>query len=69
MLGGEFLAQQYLLLTWLKYMQAVIITRLHVMYQRSRKMLFFLVVIFLAVMIACGVLIGEMSSDVIGGKL
>jgi hypothetical protein len=39
------------------------------MYQRSRKILFFLVVMFSAVTISCGVLTGEMSSRVLGGKL
>jgi len=32
------------------------ITRLHAMYQRSRKMLVFLSVIFLVIQITCGVL-------------
>jgi hypothetical protein len=32
------------------------ITRLHAMYQRSRNMLIFLTLIFLAVTIACGVI-------------
>jgi preprotein translocase subunit SecG len=50
-------------------MQVIMIARLHAMYQRSRKILFCLVVIFLGVTIACGVLIGEMSSRVLGGKL
>ncbi|KAG1809985.1 uncharacterized protein HD556DRAFT_1522404 [Suillus plorans] len=34
----------------------IMIARLHAMYQRSRKMLIFLVIIFLAVNIACGVI-------------
>ncbi|KAG2355199.1 hypothetical protein BDR07DRAFT_1493502 [Suillus spraguei] len=35
---------------------AIMITRLHAMYQRSRTMLIFLVTIFLAVNIACGIM-------------
>ncbi|KAG2109698.1 uncharacterized protein F5147DRAFT_798001, partial [Suillus discolor] len=34
----------------------IMIARLHAMYQRSRKMLIFLVIVFLAVNIACGVI-------------
>ncbi|KAG1809986.1 uncharacterized protein HD556DRAFT_19063 [Suillus plorans] len=34
----------------------IMIARLHAMYQRSRKMLIFLVIIFLAVNVACGVI-------------
>jgi hypothetical protein len=37
-------------------MQVIMIARLHAMYQRSRTMLIFLVIIFLAVNIACVVL-------------
>ncbi|KAG1775498.1 hypothetical protein EV702DRAFT_432221 [Suillus placidus] len=37
-------------------MQVIMIARLHAMYQRSRIMLIFLVIIFLAVNIACGVI-------------
>ncbi|KAG1782032.1 hypothetical protein EV702DRAFT_1192690 [Suillus placidus] len=37
-------------------MQVIMITRLYAMYQRSRKMLIFVVVTFLAVTIACGVI-------------
>jgi len=47
----------------------IMITRLHAMYQRSRRILFFLVVIFLGVTIACGVLTGEISSRVLGEEL
>jgi hypothetical protein len=39
------------------------------MYQQSRKILIFLVVIFLADMIVFGVLTGKISSDVSGSKL
>ncbi|OJA16509.1 hypothetical protein AZE42_10052 [Rhizopogon vesiculosus] len=46
------------ILTWLKYMQVIMIIRLYAMYQRSRKILVFLVVIFLAIQIACVVLSG-----------
>ncbi|KAG2031740.1 hypothetical protein BDR03DRAFT_89173 [Suillus americanus] len=37
---------------------AIIVTRLYAMYQGSRKILLFLIVIFLAINIACGVLAG-----------
>jgi predicted RND superfamily exporter protein len=37
-------------------MQVIMIARLHAMYQRSRIMLIFLIVIFLTVNITCGVL-------------
>jgi hypothetical protein len=39
------------------------------MYQQSRKILIFLLVIFLADMIAFGNLTGKISSDVSGGEL
>ncbi|KAG1835883.1 hypothetical protein DFJ58DRAFT_847297 [Suillus subalutaceus] len=44
----------------------IMIARLHAMYQRSRRMLIFLVVIFLAVNIACGVLAAMALKDVVG---
>ena len=45
------------------------ITRLHAMYQRSRKMLIFLIVIFVALMIACRVNAAIGMSSLSGGKL
>ncbi|KAG1778950.1 hypothetical protein EV702DRAFT_1043933 [Suillus placidus] len=42
----------------------IMIARLHAMYQRSRVMLIFLVVIFLAVIIACGVIGAIILNDV-----
>ncbi|KAG1748919.1 uncharacterized protein EDB91DRAFT_822471 [Suillus paluster] len=47
----------------------IIITRLHAMYQRSRKMLIFLVVIFLAKTITCGVISAMNSSRISGEEL
>jgi hypothetical protein len=45
------------------------ITRLHVMYQRSRKMLIFLIVTFLAAAIASIVIVAIQTSDMTWGKL
>jgi hypothetical protein len=45
------------------------IAQLHAMYQRSRMMLIFLVIIFLAVNIACGVITLIALDYVVGGKL
>jgi len=45
------------------------IARLHVMYERSRLMLIFLVIAFLAVNIACGVITAIGLKNVVGGKL
>jgi hypothetical protein len=39
------------------------------MYQQSRKMLLFLVATFLAIQIACGVIVTIMSINISGGKL
>ncbi|KIK39024.1 hypothetical protein CY34DRAFT_808728 [Suillus luteus UH-Slu-Lm8-n1] len=47
----------------------IMITRLHAMYQRSRAMLIFLVIIFLAVIIACGVLVAIGLKNVAGEEL
>jgi predicted RND superfamily exporter protein len=44
------------------------ITRLYAMYQRSRKMLIFLVALFLALTIAGGVMSGITSRHTSGGK-
>ncbi|KIK42161.1 hypothetical protein CY34DRAFT_12539 [Suillus luteus UH-Slu-Lm8-n1] len=47
----------------------IIITRLHAMYQQSRKMLIFLVVVFLAVTTCCGYLLGKATGQVSGEEL
>lgn len=49
-------------------MQVIIITRLHVMYQQSRKILVFLVVIFLIITSACGVIAAIGSRYTVGGE-
>jgi hypothetical protein len=49
-------------------MQVIMIARLHAMYQRSRIMLIFLVIVFLTVNIACGVLTAIGLSHVVTGK-
>ncbi|KAG1798948.1 uncharacterized protein HD556DRAFT_1440009 [Suillus plorans] len=43
----------------------IMIARLHVMYQGSRNMLMFLVIIFLAVNIACGVIVAIALNDTV----
>jgi len=50
-------------------MQVIMITRLHAMYQRSRKILVVLVVSFLAVTITSGVITVIQTLDHIAGKL
>jgi len=50
-------------------MQVVMFTLLYAMYQQSKKMFIFLVVVFLAITIACGVMVAIGSSQVSGGKL
>jgi preprotein translocase subunit SecG len=50
-------------------MQVIMIARLHAMYQRSRKMLIFLVVFFLAVTITSGIITVIQSSHFWDGKL
>jgi predicted RND superfamily exporter protein len=45
------------------------IAQLHAMYQRSRMILIFLVVIFLAVNIACGVIAAIALKHTMAGKL
>src|ERR1700709_854783 len=45
------------------------IIRLHVMYRRSRKMLIFLIAIFLALTIASGVILAIMTSHASSGEL
>jgi hypothetical protein len=44
------------------------IARLHAMYQRSRIMLIFLVVIFLAVNVTCGVIAVLALKHIVAGK-
>jgi len=60
MLGGELLRWLWPCLSGIDLtemsFQVIMIIRLQAMYQRSRKMLIFLVVFFLAVQIACVVL-------------
>jgi hypothetical protein len=60
-----------LLWYWLNWsiMQVIMIARLHAMYQRSRKVLIFLVVIFLAITIANAVMFALMTMQLSGGKL
>jgi hypothetical protein len=50
-------------------MLVIMIARLHAMYQRSRKVLIFLVVIFLTITIANAVMAAIMTMQVTGGKL
>ena len=45
------------------------ITRLYAMYQRSRKVLIFLSVIFLVIQITCGVLVAIEVRLMFGGEL
>ena len=49
-------------------LEAIMIARLHAMYQRSRIILIFLVVIFLVVYIACGVLVAIVFKYLVAGK-
>jgi hypothetical protein len=49
-------------------MQVIVIARLHAMYQRSRIMLIFLVIIFVVINIACGVLAAIGLKYVVAGK-
>ncbi|KAG1774436.1 hypothetical protein EV702DRAFT_523871 [Suillus placidus] len=50
-------------------MGIIMIARLHAMYQRSRTMLIFLVIIFLAVNIACGVIAAIVLKDAVAEEL
>lgn len=45
------------------------ITRLHAMYQQSKRVLIFLVVTFLAVTIACAVMTGILDKNILGEEL
>jgi len=49
-------------------MQVIMISRLYAMYQGSRGILIFLVIIFLAVNIACGVITTIALKHLVGGK-
>jgi len=49
-------------------MQVIMVARLHAMYQQSRKMLIFLVVIFLAVTIASIAMIAIENRYISAGK-
>jgi uncharacterized MnhB-related membrane protein len=51
-----------------KMLQVIMIARLHAMYQGSRTMLIFLVIIFLAVNISCGVLTAIVLKNAVVGK-
>jgi predicted RND superfamily exporter protein len=68
MLGGELSTFGPFSDIHLGLTQVIIITRLHAMYQQSRRMLIFLVVVFLAVTVCCGSLLGKAASQVLGGK-
>lgn len=64
----------YSALTWMTVivnamLGVIIITRLHVMYQQSRKILVFLVVIFLVITGTCGVIAAIGSKYTIGQEL
>ncbi|KAG2063896.1 hypothetical protein BDR04DRAFT_351322 [Suillus decipiens] len=47
----------------------IMITRLYAMYQRSRIILIFLVIIFLAINMACGIMAAMQLKYTVGGKL
>ncbi|KAG2126650.1 hypothetical protein BD769DRAFT_1387984 [Suillus cothurnatus] len=47
----------------------IMIARLHAMYQRSRIILIFLVIIFLAINIACGVIVAITLENIVGEEL
>jgi hypothetical protein len=69
-LGGELPSwiPWWYWLTW-NMMQVIMIAWLHAMYQRSRMMLLFLVIVFLAVNITCGVIVVIVLKDIVVGKL
>ena len=69
MLGGEILSCIPLIFSFWNMMPVIMITRLHAMYQQSRKMLIFLVVIFLAITISCGVMSAVGSKYMSVGEL
>jgi hypothetical protein len=49
--------------------KVIVIARLHAMYQQSKQMLVFLVVIFVTIEITCGVIVAFNGSHISGGKL
>ncbi|KAG1798974.1 uncharacterized protein HD556DRAFT_1525444 [Suillus plorans] len=51
--------------TLIAMLGVIVISRLHAMYQGSRKMLIFLVIVFLAVNIACGVMTAITLNDTV----
>lgn len=64
----------YLVLDWMSVLVnamlgVIMIARLHAMYQKSKRVLIFLVVIFLAVTIACVVITGILVKDTSGEEL
>lgn len=64
----------YSILNWINVIVAamlgvIMLTRLHAMYQRSRKMLIFLTIIFLVVNLTCGVIAAVVLKYMSGGKL
>jgi hypothetical protein len=67
MLGGELLSCNDLFDR--NILLVIMIHRLHAMYQRSRKMLIFLAVTFLAVSIASVVMVARDSNHLIWGEL
>jgi len=50
-------------------MQVIMITRLYAMYQRSRRVLIFLIIAFLVVTISCVVIAAIGTSYTLGGKI
>jgi predicted RND superfamily exporter protein len=53
----------------LQLLQVIMIARLHAMYQGSRTMLIFLVIIFLGISITCGVIAAIALKSFVAGKL
>lgn len=50
-------------------MQVIMITRLFAMYQQSRKLLIFLVVVLVAITIACGLIAAIQTRQLLSGKV
>jgi predicted RND superfamily exporter protein len=50
-------------------MQAIMITRLFAMYQQSRKLLILLVVVLVAITIACGLIAVIQTRQLLSGKV
>jgi hypothetical protein len=50
-------------------MQVIMITRLFAMYQQSRKLLILLVVVLVAITIACGVIAAIQTRQLLSGKI